>query len=624
MWDAKTINNSWILLVTAVLASCAMALSVLPPFDQRHTLALLVADGTSLDLTRIWQQTALEEGIKLDIVTASQFLRARKTDQRAYAGIVVADTTHRRASDYLTDTLREYVQSGGKLMLTFDALTHDLNGAYPESTARLSDLTGVDYAMYEQFGKDVITARPILTTINTMQRIGVPPGRTETLEPIAFRGQLFDQWMTTYRYQELQYPIFQTGTVSANTEVLMLTPERQVVAAERHVGAGRVLFVNLPLSLLKNSTDGLLMHDFLRYFSDEFVELPRLLSTPNGIGGLILNIHVDNGAAIKSLTTLQQMGIFEQGPYSIHFTAGPDVNQFGDGLGMDVSHNLLTQQWIRYLQARGHAIGNHGGWIHNYFGTHINEDNRSSYEKFLTLNNDALKKIVGHDITEYSAPIGNHPLWVTDWLANHDGLTYYTTANLGMGPTRTFRNNVMIDTKLWSIPITPFGRIASFEEAMFARQRAEPMTDWLLALANFVSTNRTIRQIYCHPIGVPYFADSMQSLLATTKALAEQHHFQWRTMSETARFMSRRESTVWHLISRPNELELDASHPVSLNEMSWRVPESLCSDPRITAGKGSIVKDQHNWLLTAGDVRKLTVRCVGTIAPPDTTAMLQH
>ena len=609
MWDAKSISNRWILLVTAIVATCAMALSVIPPFDQRHTLALLVADGTSYELTRIWQQTASEEGIKLEVISASQFVRARKKDQFAYAGIVVADTIHRRASAYLTDTLREYVKSGGKLMLVFDALTHDLNGAYPDKTARMTDLTGVEYALYDKFGKNVITTRPVISTSDTVKHLAIAPGRTEKLDPIDYQNHVFDEWMTTYRYQELQYPVFQTGKVTADTEVLMMTPERQVVASQRKQGMGRVLFVNLPLSLLKNSTDGILMHDFLRYFSDEFVALPRLLSAPSGIGGLILNIHVDNGAAIKSLSTLQKLGVFEQGPYSIHFTAGPDVNQLGDGLGMDASHNPLTQQWIRYLQARGNAIGNHGGWMHNYFGTHIDESNRSTYEKFLTMNNEAMQKITGRPVTEYSAPLGNHPIWVTDWLASHDASSYYTTANLGMGPTRTFRNNSMIDSKTWSIPITPFGRIASFEEAMFARQAAEPMTNWLLALANFVSTNQTIRQIYCHPIGVPYFADSMQSLLATTKALSEQHHFKWRTMSETAAFMSRRESAVWYMTVKQEQLELRASHSTSLNELSWQIPDTLCREPQIREGKATLVKDHHNWIMTAGDVKSLTMQC---------------
>jgi hypothetical protein len=608
----KIIKNSWILLAIAVVASSTLAYAIWPAFDQKRTLALLVADGTETDAEQIWQQAALEEGIKLEVVTASQFLRARPSDQKTYAGIIVPDKLHRRASTYLTDTLRDYVRQGGKLMLVFDALTYDLNGAYAPESARLSDVAGVEYAMYEKFGKAVVRASPIIGTKESVSRIGIPPGRTEVERPVSFNNQTYDYWMTTYRYSELKYPLFQTGTVAPDTEVMMLTPETQVAAARHRLGRGETLFINLPLGLLKNRTDGLLMHSFLRYFSDEFVGLPRLLSAPDGIGGLILNIHVDNGAAIKSLATLQKMGIFDQGPYSIHFTAGPDVNQFGDGLGMDVVHNSTTQQWIRYLQARGNAIGDHGGWIHNYFGSRINDTNSNEYEKYLVYNNDAMRKVTGQPITEYSAPVGNHPRWVTDWIGRHGIETYYTTSNLGMGPTRMFQNNALIDKRTWSIPITPFGRIASFEEAMFAKQPAGPMTDWLVALTKFVASNQTIRQIYCHPIGVPYYADSMHALLDTTKSLQEQHLFKWRTMTDVARFMSRREGVQWKLSDQAGKLELTASDDTSLAQMTWRLPAALCNTPQITRGKGSLTRQaDNNWQVTAGPVRQLTVTCSG-------------
>ncbi|MFT5589140.1 MAG: hypothetical protein ACI9ZF_001312 [Bradyrhizobium sp.] len=606
----KIIKNSWILLAIAVVATCALAYAIWPAFDQKRTLALLVADGTDTDSEQIWQQAAREEGIKLEVVSASQFLRARPSDQKTYAGIIVPDKLHRRASTYLTDTLRDYVRQGGKLMLVFDALTYDLNGAYAPGSARLSDVAGVEYAMYEKFGKAVVRASPVIGTKESVSRIGIPPGRTDVEKAVSFNNQTFDQWMTTYRYSELKYPLFQTGAIAPDTEVMMLTPETQVVAARHRLGKGETLFINLPLGLLKNRTDGLLMHSFLHYFSDEFVGLPRLLSAPDGIGGLILNIHVDNGSAIKSLATLQKMGIFDQGPYSIHFTAGPDVNQFGDGLGMDVVHNTTTQQWIRYLQARGNAIGDHGGWIHNYFGSRVNETNSNEYEKYLVYNNDAMRKITGRPITEYSAPNGNHPRWVIDWIGRHGIETYYTTSNLGMGPTRMFQNNALIDKRTWSIPITPFGRIASFEEAMFAKQPAGPMTDWLVALTKFVATNQTIRQIYCHPIGVPYYADSMRALLDTAKSLQEQHLFNWRTMTDVARFMSRREEVQWKLSDQAGKLELHANHETSLAQMAWRIPTALCHKPQITRGKGVVSRQaDHNWQVTAGEVRELTVTC---------------
>jgi hypothetical protein len=608
----KIIKNGWLLLAIAVIASGTLAYAVWPAFDQKRTLALLVADGTDTDAEKIWLQAALEEGIKLEVVTASQFLRVRPSDQKSYAGIVVPDKLHRRASTYLTDTLRDYVRQGGKLMLVFDAVTYDLNGAYAPASAPLSDVAGVEYAMYEKFGKAVVRASPVIGTRESISRIGIPPGRTEVAKAISLNNQTYDYWMTTYGYNELKYPLFQTGTVAPDTEVMMLTPEAQVVAARHRLGKGETLFINLPLGLLKNSTDGLLMHSFLRYFSDTFVGLPRLLSAPDGIGGLILNIHVDNGSAIKSLATLQKMGVFDQGPYSIHFTAGPDVNQFGDGLGMDVVHNKTTQQWIRYLQANGNAIGDHGGWIHNYFGSRINDTNSNEYEKYLVYNNDAMHKVTGQPITEYSAPIGNHPRWVTEWIGRHGIETYYTTSNLGMGPTRMFQNNALIDKRTWSIPITPFGRIASFEEAMFAKQPAGPMTNWLVALTNFVATNQTIRQIYCHPIGVPYYADSMHALLDTAKSLQQQHQFKWRTMTDVARFMSRRENVRWKLGNQAGKLELKASHDSSLVQMAWRIPVALCQKPQITRGKGRISSQaDHSWQVTAGDVRELTVTCAG-------------
>ena len=55
------------------------------------------------------------------------------------------------------------------------------------------------------------------------------------------------------------------------------------------------------------------------------------LNVPDGTGGLIFNWHVDAGWAIPALERAEASGIFDQGPFSIDFTAGPDVdNRFDD------------------------------------------------------------------------------------------------------------------------------------------------------------------------------------------------------------------------------------------------------------------------------------------------------
>ncbi len=78
-----------------------------------------------------------------------------------------------------------------------------------------------------------------------------------------------------------------------------------------------MLFVNLPVGYLEGDTDGLPLHAFLKYFAAQVLSLPYLLSVPDGVGGLVLNWHVDSNAAIKALQAMESWNILRQGPYSI-------------------------------------------------------------------------------------------------------------------------------------------------------------------------------------------------------------------------------------------------------------------------------------------------------------------
>ena len=134
-----------------------------------------------------------------------------------------------------------------------------------------------------------------------------------------------------------------------------------IVAGERKYQSGSVLFVNLPLGYLKGSTDGLPLHGFLEYFAEHTLALPRLLPVPDGIGGITLNWHVDSNAAIKPLQQMEDWRILEQGPYSVHITAGPDAMEFGDKKGFNVDNNSTSQDVIRQYEKLGFTIGSHGG-----------------------------------------------------------------------------------------------------------------------------------------------------------------------------------------------------------------------------------------------------------------------
>ena len=116
-------------------------------------LVLLVPDGTDFSdpLVTVWLDAASEEGLHVIPMSDSSFLRPRFRTPR-YAGVILPDTVHEQASDLLIGVLRKYVATGGNLMLAYDAGTKSLNGFYAADRSRLSDLAGVNYALYQALG----------------------------------------------------------------------------------------------------------------------------------------------------------------------------------------------------------------------------------------------------------------------------------------------------------------------------------------------------------------------------------------------------------------------------------------------------------------------------------------
>ena len=190
-------------------------------------------------------------------------------------------------------------------------------------------------------------------------------------------------------------------------KVLLSSPEHGLVAGQRDYGTGTVLFVNMPLGYFKAiGTDAAPLHGFLSYFARDQVGVATLSLQPKGKGGLIYNWHVDDKDDLIDdvKVLLNQTRIFNRGPYSIHFTAGPDVNFFGDNLGMNLPGNATSQDYFRRLGNLGtygsflnvnklpdHEFGAHGGWIHNYWAANVTENNAASYTQYLQLNYDAVK-----------------------------------------------------------------------------------------------------------------------------------------------------------------------------------------------------------------------------------------
>ncbi len=571
-------------------------------------ILLLLPDNTNLSDPRVtvWLDAANEEGLHVIAVHDSEFVRPFEGETRC-AGIIIPDSIHQQASDLLVGSIERFVAKGGSLLLVFDAGTLSSSGRYAPGRSRFSELAGVDYALYDKLGDKTIQWSQLSGMNSVVRQLEIPPGKYYPLQAAVSdksTGQNdFEVQLTRYKYGELDYPSFVTAGNYGGTT--LFHSAAGLVVGERHYQQGSVLFANLPLGYLTVNTDGLLLHAFLRYFGDRMLHLPRLMSVPDGVGGLVLNWHVDSNAAIKPLHEIDSWSLLKQGPYSIHITAGPDTFAIGDGQGFDVEHNRVSQEFVHRYEALGDAIGSHGGWIHNYFAEHVETDDPLTLEPFLAMNKSALEHVGGKPVVEYSAPNGDQPSWVTHWLEAHGFLAYYFTGDSGMGPTQGYRDGVREGKNIWAFPIVHLNRAASFEEMAKGGYPSNEVENWLKEVADFAASRRTVRLVYFHPGGILQYHAVFDHWLQETAQLKGEGRFRWYTMTELANFLNSRTQVRWEVTNESGKLMVEASHPVTLEHQSWCMPAAKFSEPMVVSGSAQVVKNEENWMVIAGAGRNL-------------------
>ena len=583
------------------------------PRSTADRLLLLVPDGTSFSDPQVivWIDAGSEEGLHVVPVHDSEFLRPLLGELQC-AGVILPDSIHQQASDLFIATLRRFVAEGGKLMLVYDAGTFSLNDSYAARRSRLSDLAGVDYALYDTLGDKTIQWSSVKGTSAIVGEMEIPPGKyypfaSETNASDSARAAKgsspAEVELRRYKYGELLYPSFVTsGQYSGK---ILFQSKVGIVAGEHAYESGSVFFVNLPLGYLKANTDGLPMHAFLKYFAKQILSLPYLEPVPDGIGGLVLNWHVDSNAAIKPLQQMNTWSLLKQGPYSIHITAGPDAMAIGDGRGFDVEHNLISQGLIRKYEGLGYEVGSHGGWIHNYFASHVDKDDPKTLEQFLALNKNALEHATGKAVTEYSAPDGNQPAWVTHWLESHGFVAYYFTGDTGMGPTQGYRGGTREGENIWAFPILHLDRAAGFEEMTSEGYSDSEVARWLDAITEFATDHQSVRLVYFHPPGILAYQRIVEKWLQQTAHLRDNGTFRWYTMTELANFLNSRKQVEWKVSRHGKVMSIDASHPQSLEHETWHLPSDKFAEPKIIQGSAKVVGDKDAWVIVAGQGKTL-------------------
>ncbi len=581
-------------------------------------LALVVPDGLAQDddvHVSAWRDAASETGFALTVVTASQLLQPGRVPLEA--ALVLPDSFHRQMNAMLIANVQDRVRRGARLMLIYDAGLESIDGTYSPAGSRLSELAGVRYALYGQQGVGMQSEPVVHLDPGAMEALALPPGKVVHHKS----GQVYSSArssspqaeelsLATYFYGRVRYPVFSTQG-QFEGERLMHGEDQEMVAGRHRVGLGEVLFVNLPLTFLKLRTDGLLLHSFLRYFAQDIAELPQLAPMPKAQGAVIMNWHIDSGAAVPALEALDAMGAFEQGPYSTHLTAGPDVNVTGDGAGMDLPTNATIRQWVRRFAARGDEVGSHGGWIHNEFGRMVGTWPRERSSQLMEMNIAAVGEASGRPVREYSAPVGNHPLWVTRWLSDRGINSYYFTGDIGMPPTRSYQSEARGPANIWAFPVMSFGAFAAFEEAKAKGVPQADVAQWLIDVADFCARQRTVRLVYAHPPGILAYPDAFKAWLAHMSTRTRDGSLRWMTMAQYADFANRRQAVQWDIGmftgAQPTLTRLQARHTANLAQMSWLLPARRFGEPQVRQGEAEVARDGNYWRVTAVQGRQLSL-----------------
>ncbi len=456
-------------------------------------------------------------------------------------------------------------------------------------------------------GSSSVSAGTTASVATTSAVAAAAPATTTTLQAIS-----------GYAYGPLGYFSYVTTGNFPGT-VYLSSPEHGLVAGTRSYGSGQVLFVNLPLGYFKAvGTDSAPLHGFLGLFAREQVGVSTASVQPRGVGGLIYNWHIDDGDDLTSDAKylLDKTTVFSRGPFSLHFTAGPDVIAFGDGNGMDLAgtsaKSLQAQDLVRRLANVGkyagklpvqHEMGSHGGWIHDYWGVVASEANVPDLTSLLAWNFSAIEAVTGRKILEYSSPAGNTPLWALKWLERRGVKAAYTVGDGGAASVRSWR---MLDgvvarvaDKLWNVPVTPQGLYATFEEFDEFGITDAVSGQWLLDLQSFAVNRRTHRLFYNHPPGARGHLAAINPLLKRADTLQAAGRFRWYTMTQMADFSQRRVEAVWDSTTAAGTRTYTASHPTSLADLTWLLPRSRYAQPRVLAGSGTVSSDSTNWVVTA-------------------------
>ncbi|SMB99140.1 hypothetical protein SAMN00808754_2765 [Thermanaeromonas toyohensis ToBE] len=531
-------------------------------------------------ILKAYEQVLREEGFPFRRVTWIELASLAPLQRsRQYQALILPEKINAVLPPGTKDLLREFVEAGGKVLLVFDPGSRSPEGN-TLSVPLLADMAGVVYSppYYEGYWR--------FPSPEVAWEWGITPGKLDK-----------ENVITGYGYGRLKFTHARTRLLDADEIAFDFPPEGRVAVLTQkfYSSGGVVVFANLKLGFHKLMSDDLTLRSVLRTFLIRFAHLPRLVNTPSGKGGIVLNFHLDSNAHLRPLRAMLHRKIFRPDlAYSIHITAGPDTYRPGDGLGFDAASPMKGRPWVKMLTSYG-AIGAHGGWIHNYFAANLEKMPREEAFRYLELNFSTLEEITGEKVVEYSAPAGNHPPFVNKWLERKGALAYYSPGDTGSSPTRSFFRGEPVSGKLWAFPVTPFREYAALEELIAAKVPLEETKKWLKDLLEFIEKEHVIRLIYTHANRNEYALEALAYFAQRASLDQEGGKLLVWPMSRFAEFLNRYEGTKFSFHRGPGGWAIDLENAQGLKDLTVAVYVEEPSSYRVI-GSGVDTRVEDNWM----------------------------
>ncbi|MDD3654472.1 MAG: hypothetical protein PHO01_09855 [Desulfotomaculaceae bacterium] len=511
----------------------------------------------------VYEQLLKEEGFNYRIITPGELVgQSGENLKKHFEALVVPEYVNSLMPSEIAELINTYVlNNGGKAMLVFDPATKFPDGEQRQAPL-LSSLAGVRYYQPVSAGKELIYfGYWCFVSAEKGREWGITPGKLDQ-----------DHAVNSYSYGKIRFE--HSRAVNIDARVIAFDngddgENNPVITEKVYESGGAVVYANMPLGKYKLCSDDLTLRSVLRTFLIDYAKVPRLVNSPGGKGGVVLNLHICSGAYFRALLVMMMQGLFQPDlPLSIHVTAGPDTYKLGDGAGFFAENRFKGRPFLEVLQNYG-EMGSHGGWMHNFFAFNVKDLPQQKALQLLEWNSNALVAVTGKKVREYSDPGGNHPTWLKYCLEQFGVNSYYYAGDSGASPSHPRINGEYGGEKMWAFPISPYQKFASFEEMERGQVKPDEVKQWLEDLVNFAADEKTIRMIYTHPSDTRFCLDAIRAFEEKVSAEQQKGRITMAPMSWYADFLNRSAKTIYQVKRQgTGNYSIDLENPAGLKDIT--------------------------------------------------------